>query len=411
MTLPTITERLSNLSAVGMTKETVFGNPLAATNFVPDTSCDFTTDPGLFYPKVMQGQRDEQIWPLYGEYKHGGKIDGPLFPVNGIPLLFGSIGQDGGQPLSTGTVNGNGVTGTGSTSPTTLNGGTSINAGTAVLTSAAGYSTGQIVQIDVNSGTTTAECRKITNVASNTITFDVALNFAHLTAAAVKIVVAPYTHTALPTSGLPSFTIEKNTGGFESLQYAGSRINKFGIKAETGNKEAAFSADLLSLSEAVLVNPTAISVDTATPFVFAEYTLSLFGTALTQANKFSFDIDNGVKATPTMSSLHGPSFITPTTRKVNGSISLVYTSFDDATFGYFNKMLAPTQGAIAFSLTHPASAGAVTINMPQARIAKYGDDIKIGDIVITNLSFEAEMQLSSGQSITATVINSAYLPY
>lgn len=395
-----------------MAKETVFGTPVAATNFVPDTSCDFTTDPGLFYPKVMQGKMDEQIWALYGEFKHGGKIDGPLFPVNGIPLLFGAIGQDGGQPVATGTVLGNGVTGTGSTSPTTLNGGTSINATTVVLTSAAGYSNGQIVQIDVNSaGVTSAECRKITNVASNTLTLDVALNFAHLTAAAVKIVVAPYTHAALPTSGLPSFTIEKNVGGFESLQYAGARVNKFDLKTEAGNKEASFSADLLALAEAVMTTPTAISVDTATPFVFAEYTLSLFGTALTQANKFEFSIDNGVKATPTYSSLHGPSFITPTTRKINGSLSLVYASFDDGVTGYFNKMLAPTQGAIAFSLAHPASGGTVTINLPQARISKYGDDIKIGDIVITNLSFEAEMQLSSGQSITATVINSAYLPY
>lgn len=395
-----------------MAKEPTFGTVTAATNFVPDTSCNFTTDPGLFYPKVMQGQRDEQIWGLFGEYKHAGAIVGPLFPVNGIPLLFGAIGQDGGQLASLGVIQGSGVTGTGSTSPTTLNGATSINASSIVVTSAAGYATSNIIQIDVNvAGVSTSECRKVTNIASNTLTLDVPLNFAHSNGAAVKIVAAPYTHIALPTANLNSFTVEKNVGGFESLQYSGTRINKFDLKAEAGNSAAEFTADCISLAEQVLVTPTAISVDAANPFVFAEYTLTLFGQALSQANKFSFAIDNGVKATPTMSGLHGPSFVTPTTRKVNGSISLVYTSFDDATYGYFNKMLAATQGALSFSLAHPSSGGTVTLSMPQVKLSKYADDIKIGDIVITNLNYEAEMQLSSGQSVTATVINSAYLPY
>lgn len=417
MTLPTIQERLANLSAVGMTKEVTFGTPLAATNFVPDTMCDFTTDPGLFYPKVMQGQRDEQIWGLYGEFKRAGKIEGPLFPLNGIPLLFGAIGQDGGQGVATGVTLGNGVTGSnGNTKTGTLGALTAGATGaTYTLSTGGAPTTNDLFQIDVNlAGVTSSEVRKLTNVTGAgpyTLTFDQPINFNHAAAAPAKNVIAPFTHTAVPTNFLPSFTIEKNVGGFESLQYAGARVNKFDLKAETGNKEASFTADMLALAEAVMTTPTAISVDTATPFVFAEYSLSLFAQALTQANKFSFAIDNGVKATPTMASVHGPSFITPTTRKVSGSLSLVYTSFDDATYGYFNKMLAFTQGAITFTLAHPANGGSVAINMPQCKIAKYGDDIKIGDIVITNLTYEAELQLSSGQSVTATVINSAYLPY
>ena len=399
-----------------MTKEAIFGSPLAATNFVPDTACDFTTDPGLFYPKVMQGQRDEQIWALYGEYKHSGKVEGPLFPVNGIPLLFGAIGQDGGAGAA-GTPLGYGVTGTnGNTKTGTL---AVLTAGatsaTYTLTTGAAPATNDLFQIDVNSvGVTTSEVRKLVSVTGTgpyTLTFDQPINFNHAASAPAKNVVAPFTHTAVPTNTLPSFTIEKNVGGFESLQYAGARVNKFDIKSETGNKEASFTADMIALSELVMPTPTAISVDPATPFVFAEYSLSLFGQALTQANKFSVAIDNGVKPTTTMASAHGPSFITPTTRKVSGEISLVYTSFDDATYGYFNKMLAPTQGAIVFTLQHPSNGGSVAINLPQMRIGKYGDDIKIGDIVITNLHYEAELQLSSSQSITATVINSAYLPY
>lgn len=409
MTFPTITERLGDLSAVGMTKEAVFGTPLAATNFVPDASCNIETDPGLFYPKVMQGQRDEQIWGLYGEYKHAGAISGPVFPVNGIPLFFGAIGVDGGAanaPL------GNGITGTGSTSPTTLNGATIVGATQVTVTSAAGYATGNIIQIDVNlAGATSSECRKITTISTNTLTLDSPLNFAHANGVAVKIVTAPFTHNALPSNALSSFTIEKNVGGFESLQYAGCRVNKYDFKTEAGNKEASFTADVLAAAEAIMTTPTAISVDSTQPFVFAEYTLSLFGTNVLQASKFGVALDNGIKATYTYAQQHGPSFLTPITRKVEATASVVWSSFDDATYGYFTKMINGTQGAVTFSMAHPANGGSVAITLPQVRIKKQTEDIKIGDTIISNLSFAAELQLSSSQSITGQVLNSAYLPY
>lgn len=58
------------------------------------TGCTIEEDPGLFYPQVMQGQRDLNIYGVYGEYKVAGAIDGPLFPTNGIPLFVYSIGTD-----------------------------------------------------------------------------------------------------------------------------------------------------------------------------------------------------------------------------------------------------------------------------------------------------------------------------
>lgn len=409
MPLPTITERIGDLSAVGMTREAAFASPLAATNFVPDASCTIETDPGLFYPKVMQAQRDSEIWGLFGEYKHSGAITGPVFPINGIPLFFGAIGIDGGAanaPL------GNGITGTGSTSPTTLNGATAANANQVTLTSAAGYATGNIVQVDVNAaGATSAECRKITAISTNTLTLDQPLNFAHANGAAVKIVTAPFTHSALPANTLNSFTIEKNTGGYEALQYAGCRINKYDFKTEAGNKEAEFTADIVAAAEAILAVPTAVSVDSTMPFQFAEYTLSLFGTNVLQATKFGFALDNGIKATYTYAQQHGPGFLTATTRKVEGTATVVWQSFDDATYGYFTKMINGTSGAMTFTMAHPSNAGSVAITMPQVRFRKVGEDIKIGDTIVSNLTFAGEMPLSSSQSITGQVVNSAYLPH
>lgn len=58
------------------------------------TGCTIDEDPGLFYPQVMQGQRDANIYGVYGQYVVSGTIDGPLFPSNGIQLLTYAIGTD-----------------------------------------------------------------------------------------------------------------------------------------------------------------------------------------------------------------------------------------------------------------------------------------------------------------------------
>lgn len=91
---PPFTEKTGALSAVGLAKETTYGTIATATNFVPSTGCTLETDPGLFAPEVMQGQRDKNIYAMYGQWKAAGAVDGPLFPSMGIPLFVGTIGTD-----------------------------------------------------------------------------------------------------------------------------------------------------------------------------------------------------------------------------------------------------------------------------------------------------------------------------
>ena len=64
-------------------------------------------DPGFFMPETMVGTRDVGVFPVYGQEKDVGAIDGPLFPTNGIELLVYAIGTDavsGSGPLYTHTV-------------------------------------------------------------------------------------------------------------------------------------------------------------------------------------------------------------------------------------------------------------------------------------------------------------------
>ncbi len=298
----------------------------------------------------------------------------------------------------------------------TLNGGVSASAATITVTSGAGFALNNIIQIDINSpsGTTSSEIRKITNIATNVLTLDQVTTYAHLTGANVIIVSSPYTHTINEANRLPSLTVEKNLGNFQSLQFAGCRVNKFDLKAPVGNTAVEMSADMMGQSVAILSTPTAVSVTpNESPFVFAEASLTVYGTARTDVSNTTVSIENGVKETYTYSGQHGPSFLTPVRLHTSGTIDLVWSSLNDATYGDFNRMANGTLGAFSFSLVHPASGGTVTVNQPQIALSKFANDLKVDDVIMSSLTYEASKPLTGNTQYTiqATVVNSVYLPY
>ena len=478
MAFPTFQEKTGALSATGLSVESVFGTPVAASSFQPMTSNTMEEDPGWFSPAVMQNLRDKQVYNLYGEAKYTGTVGGPLFPSQAMEFLVSSIGKDGAvgfgvaapnaTPTST-TLGANssagtssitvasgtnfaigqqvvvdtggyqefrlisGVTGTAITladgltyahtsgavvttgTTTTLSAASSANATTVTVTSATGIVVGTIIQIDVNSisGSTTSEIRKVTTVASTTLTLDVALIYAHASAAQVNIVVAPFSHQIIEQNTLPSLTVEKNIGGYQSLQFAGCRVGKFNVKAPVGNTPVEVSADLSGRAVATMATPTGVTLVNEEPFVFAEANLTMFTTLRTEVSTVNLAIDNGLKETYTYSNQHGPSFITTCTLMVNGTIDLVWDSLTDATYGDFNKMANGTLGALQFVLQHPASAGTITFNLPQIVLAKYANDLKMEDVVMSSLSYEATRPLAGSAlfTIAALVVNNTYTAY
>jgi len=371
------------------------------------------------------GIRDVNVFALYGERKNTGDISAPFFPTNGTQLFVASIGYDGGSASP--ALSGYGITfasGTTATNSTTIATGSPVTAGqtTITLTSASGYVVGGYMQVDVNNTTTptTAEVRKVVSVASNVVTVDTAFTFSHLAGATVTFasVVGQtplFSHQILPGNTLPSMTVEKNIGGYQSLQFTGSRVGKYGLKVGAGDSSADFTASLISKGVNVLNTPSSpISVVNESPFVFAEATLTAFGDTISQVSNIGLDVENGLKPTYTFNGNHDLQFLTPLTRKITGQMAVVFDSLNDADWGYYSKMQNQIQGSLTLSLVHPTTPGAgITISLNQINIAKYADDIKLEDVIMSTLDFEASYALGANPpaSISAVVTNGTWLPY
>lgn len=304
------------------------------------------------------------------------------------------------------------VTGTSTTTTAT----SAANATTITVASVTGITAGTtIIQIDVNSpsGVTTSEIRKVTTIATLTLTLDVALVYAHGSGVQVTIVSTPYTHFINEQNTLPSLTVEKAIGGYQSLQFAGCKVGKFDVKMPVGNNAAEVNVDLSGQSVAVLGTPTPISIANELPFVFSEANLSMFGSARTETSNVNLTIDNGLKETYTYSGQHGPSFITPVTLHTSGSLDLVWSSLNDATYGDFNRLAAQTLGSMQFSLVHPGTNGLISFFMPQVVFSKFANNLKMEDVVMSSMSFEASRQLTGTTQYTvqAAVANNVYVAY
>ena len=215
----------------------------------------------------------------------------------------------------------------------------------------------------------------------------------------------PYTHTISPTNTLPSYTLEKNIGNYESLQFAGCRVNKWGLKTQATDSEAEVTVDWIAKTAAVFTSPTAVTVVNESPFVFAEGVVSLFGGAIGTATNIDINVENVLKDTYTIAASHDLTFLTPTERHVSGTLDVVFESLDDTTVGYEKKLMAGTQGALSLTLTHPTNSYSVQLYLDSVQFSKYADDIKLGDVVISSLSFEANYSLTTSETIKAIVMN------
>lgn len=261
----------------------------------------------------------------------------------------------------------------------------------------------------------------VTGVTGTTVT--VSLPITQVNTAGSFIFTGPtplFVHTILPGNTLSSLTIEKNLGGYQSLQFTGSRIGKFSLKLAASDAEAEFSASVIAqhanvLDSASISGP--VSVTNESPFVFAEATLNFFGDTVAQVTSVSIDLENGLKPTYTFNNSHDLQFLTPVTRKVSGQMEVVFTSLDDSDWGYYSRMQTQAYAPLSIALTHPGivagGAESLVIYLPKVRLIKYGDGIKMEDVILSSLDFMSEYPLSGSLlvSIYAQVTNAQYLPY
>ena len=226
---------------------------------------------------------------------------------------------------------------------------------------------------------------------------------------------APFTHTiseATLASQVEGLTIEKNVGNFQSLQFAGSRVGKASIKCQVGNQPVTCDYDVESSLVNILTTPTAVSILNEQPYVFAEGALTWLTHNRLEVSNVQLDIDNMPLGTYTLDGLHGPAFLSNVALHVSGQLDLVWSSFSDATFGDYTTMVNGTFGALVFSLTHPASAGTITITLPKVALSKFANDLKIADVVMTTLNYEAVKDAgATNKTISAVILNSVSTSY
>jgi hypothetical protein len=418
-----------NLSGFGLSKETTPGTPVLPVQFEPFTTCNIIPETGLFFPPVMMGVRETDVFALYGQEKLAGPVDGPLFPVNGISLFVGAIGTDNAQSGTLGSTKNGTITAAakGATSLTyaVVGGGAPvaneyIQIGPAVATLG-------LSAIPFSGGPAGTQVVKITSVAGTTSPYTLtvpALQFKVDTVGngaaglVAQNVVAPFYHNVAPANTLNSYTIEKNLGGKQSEQYAGCQIDSYNLKCPTTNSEVSFSAAVMGLAVATLSSPTAVAVDSGNPFVFAEGSLSFQGNVMTTATNVEIDIQNTIKDTYTVGTSHLPTYLTATTRKFSAKCTAVFSSLTDAAWGYFTQAFpsiapssTPVVGALSLTLTHPSGGGIIGINFPQVNIDKIGDDVKVGDVITQSLDLTPSYDISLGYAIQAYVANNAWSAY
>ncbi len=389
-----------------------YGTPVVPTQALPFAGNALNTDPGLFYPQLMTGTRDLQTYNLYGQRKHIGAVDAPIFATNGVLFLVAGIGADA-QP-------GYGVTGTADAVVSTVTTAPSLAGATTIdVLSASGLvAHTSIVQVDINGTgpTTTSECRMVTGIAGTTLTLDKPLVYAHASATSVISVIAPFTHTITPETYLPSLTVEKNLGGAstlggQSLQFAGCRVNKLDLKGQATDTEASFTADMIAQSVAILETPSSISFIDESPFAFSTYEFHYNGTLYKSPTNFALSVDNGVKPTYTMNGSQDLQFNPAVALHTSGQVDLVYDQLDDATNGFWNKMYTEVEASLAFGMTN-ADGDTFTINCPNVDLKTDTIDPKVTDVIMETVPFEVRRSLSGSPfSISATLVNGVYLAY
>ena len=219
---------------------------------------------------------------------------------------------------------------------------------------------------------------------------------------------APYTHTITPANVLPSFTIEKNMNGAD-IQYAGMIVSKAEYTLAT--KAAASSVYTFEgQKDAILGSPSSAAFPADIPFGPTGVAATIAAYSDLTISSLKCTIDNTGKPYPTFNGESYPDIVIGTTRKVTYEITAFLQSLSGGSPpNYYAELIACPSVAIDFTLAQGAAS--CVISSPACVLTKYADPVKLGDVVMVNLTYTAMLDPSSGQDIGAVVTNSHATAY
>jgi len=296
--------------------------------------------------EYARGNGPIPLWHSKGRTEFsGGSLPGVVHNPQMLVYALGSVSTQGTA---------------GGTGASTLNGATVVGATTVILTSATGYETNDYIQIDTG---TNAECRKITNVATNTLTLDFKLRKAHASLATCAEVVAPYTHTFTYNTGvLPTFTLEAGIANIDNFvrYYNGCVVGDSEWSCEEGGPLTAKHGFGCMSTEAAGTSLSTITVPTTEPYLYDTATLTWGGSALAQVTKWSVSNKIATKATYAQgsSAANLPKFLTTGRYDATGKMTIVpiatthwaYIATPGAVFDVVLKLARSATDYIQFTL-------------------------------------------------------------
>lgn len=181
---------------------------------------------------------------------------------------------------------------------TTLNGAVAAEATSVVVTSSAGYSVNDFIRIYDAGSSGIAEIRKITVIASNTLTLDKFVRRAHATGAQVNKVVAPFTHTLKVLDDFPKpFTFQSvyRPGSAQELamQFAGCFCQDFTLTQD--ERDLLVCAYNFAGSKPINVTPPAAlpTKSTVKSYRYADAAYTYFGATLNGVQSHNLSWKNG----------------------------------------------------------------------------------------------------------------------
>ncbi len=228
--------------------------------------------------RIIGGTRDWSI-QTDGAVKCNGEI--PFVIQNGkfLKPAFGRIYETGTDKASGGGSD--------------LDGNVVAGVDTIILTDATDYATGDYIQIDT---LTNSEIRKITNIATQTLTLDFGLDRAHADAIVCNEVEFPFTHVLEGASRLTPFTLE---GVFEMspdliLLYLGNIATKWEISGdEEGEVKAKYDIMASRPFKNTGTKNTVSEVSTA-PYKFNDATFTFWDSVIARILKWNLSCEQNV---------------------------------------------------------------------------------------------------------------------
>ncbi|NWJ46476.1 MAG: hypothetical protein HXX08_11405 [Chloroflexi bacterium] len=382
-------------------------------DYAPNTalllsSLSVNRNPKNWSDTPYSGTRAKNIFRVPGRLEVTGTMGYMLRPNVNVPILVKAFGQDNQGVI--GTVPGTPVT-------TTLNGATTVGATTVIVTSATGLIVNTIIQIDTG---TSAECRKITNVATNTLTLDVALNNAHANSVAVAKVIAPYTHT-IPSasSNLDSIILEDYVPYDDSTQTTKITTNSYFIPGIIFSKLTVnaptttgiqISADFTAQDKQTNTASSGIAIPNEATFTFNQESVLVNGTQNMRVTVGKFDFTNDPQSRYTKSGTLRPFAIKAGMQEAKGELDFYEDAATQATF--WANFTAATPLALIWKVIDSIGEY-IQIAFPKIVLDTWSDgDFSPADLIDAKSAWTA--QLDSGASnvqATLTVANAQYLPY